>query len=334
MAQCQQCTDDPWLNLSSEEPDHERFFSTINFVPPPPLGWEFKSTGCERSCTSTVSQDDADDCALASAQECQDSNLIPPHDPGSPVQPAALYTNVAQTATVRCSDGQVVSGGGENTFSWTVAAGTTVALSQVLANSLAFSMAVLRARQHKICISSQLAGGCKNQEYKQQLRAFGGTPAFWPFSGFLPPSGCTADTLAGDRGSFDPIPYTWSLISGMLPPGLELRPCTGYIKGTPTTPGTYTFIVKAVDAIGSFQTRTITLVILEIATDSLLQDAILNEVYFQQLSQTGSGDIGTWTIIDGSLPPGLTMDSTGTIFGVPTGPLAGYQFRVKVTTNP
>ncbi len=45
-------------------------------------------------------------------------------------------------------------------------------------------------------------------------------------------------------------PYTWSIISGSLPPGLSLD-TSGNITGTPTTPGTYNFTVQVVDPIGN-----------------------------------------------------------------------------------
>jgi len=42
-------------------------------------------------------------------------------------------------------------------------------------------------------------------------------------------------------------PYTFS-VTGELPPGLELDTDTGIISGTPTTPGTYSFSVMAIDS--------------------------------------------------------------------------------------
>jgi len=43
-------------------------------------------------------------------------------------------------------------------------------------------------------------------------------------------------------------PYTWAVTSGSLPPGLSLDATTGVISGTPTTPGTYHFTVRATDS--------------------------------------------------------------------------------------
>jgi hypothetical protein len=51
-------------------------------------------------------------------------------------------------------------------------------------------------------------------------------------------------TLAASGGT---TPYTWSLASGTLPPGLTLS-ATGSISGTPTTAGTSTFTVRVTDS--------------------------------------------------------------------------------------
>jgi hypothetical protein len=42
-------------------------------------------------------------------------------------------------------------------------------------------------------------------------------------------------------------PYTFSVSSGSLPPGLALNSATGAITGTPTTAGTFSFTISVVD---------------------------------------------------------------------------------------
>jgi hypothetical protein len=55
--------------------------------------------------------------------------------------------------------------------------------------------------------------------------------------------------------------YTWTLVAGELPPGLELTESPGRITGTPTTAGTFTFTVRVTDSRGAFAERTFSITI-------------------------------------------------------------------------
>src|SRR5207244_9684918 len=46
-------------------------------------------------------------------------------------------------------------------------------------------------------------------------------------------------------------PYTFSIISGALPPGLTLNPATGAITGIPTDAGNFPFTAQVVDSAGA-----------------------------------------------------------------------------------
>ncbi len=56
-------------------------------------------------------------------------------------------------------------------------------------------------------------------------------------------------------------PYTWSIVSGVLPPGLTLDTSSGAVSGQPTTAGNYPVTVRAVNATQTIQTA-LTLVVL------------------------------------------------------------------------
>jgi hypothetical protein len=50
-------------------------------------------------------------------------------------------------------------------------------------------------------------------------------------------------------------PYTWTILAGALPPGLDLDPVAGSIGGTAGASGTYAFTVQAADAAGAKAAR-------------------------------------------------------------------------------
>jgi hypothetical protein len=56
-------------------------------------------------------------------------------------------------------------------------------------------------------------------------------------------------------------PYTWSVVAGTLPPGLELPRRENTISGTPTTAGTFTFTVRVTDDLGASSEQTFTITI-------------------------------------------------------------------------
>lgn len=58
-------------------------------------------------------------------------------------------------------------------------------------------------------------------------------------------------------------PYSWTVTSGMLPPGLELDSTTGVVSGTPTAPQTSTFEVTVTDHAGATAKATLSLTVAE-----------------------------------------------------------------------
>jgi Putative Ig domain len=63
-------------------------------------------------------------------------------------------------------------------------------------------------------------------------------------------------------------PYSWSVSSGQLPPGLSLANASGRITGTPTQGGTYSLTVTAKDSTGNMASKSFTLVVFEQPLDA------------------------------------------------------------------
>lgn len=128
-------------------------------------------------------------------------------------------------------------------------------------------------------------------------------------------------------------PISWSLAGGTLPPGTTLNAGTGAITGTPTTAGTYSFTIRASDALGFAPTLDQEIQILARVgiTGDYVANAEAGVAYSDDLNPTGGKATYTWTHVAGTLPPGLTLGSgTGTLSGTPTTP-GNYSFTIRVT---
>ncbi len=66
----------------------------------------------------------------------------------------------------------------------------------------------------------------------------------------LPPAELNTPYVATLEAIGGTAPYTWSVASGSLPPGLSLA-SDGTISGTPTATGTFTFSLRVVDSLGA-----------------------------------------------------------------------------------
>jgi hypothetical protein len=136
-------------------------------------------------------------------------------------------------------------------------------------------------------------------------------------------------------------PYTWTITSGSLPPGLSLA-TDGIISGTPTSdpnltyPHTYSFTAKVVDSqtpVAAYNTLSTTITINPVLTltSSTLPVATIGGGYSATVTASGGLTPYAYAVAFGSLPPGLTLDpAAGTISGTPTD--AGvFNFTIQVS---
>jgi hypothetical protein len=138
-------------------------------------------------------------------------------------------------------------------------------------------------------------------------------------------------------------PFTWSVASGQLPPGLTLqspygpRDANDELAGTPTTAGTYTFTMRVAGFDGQQATQQFTATIdppLQIS--GTMPAGTVGVPYSQDLAAQGGAPPYSWSIFaNDPLPPGLSLGTTAPDFnnvltGTPT--QAGtFSFLISVT---
>ena len=130
----------------------------------------------------------------------------------------------------------------------------------------------------------------------------------------------------------------WTVVSGGLPPGVGLS-AGGLLSGTPTSAGTYTFVLRAEDTsnAANYGLRQFSVVVspLAISGNFNLPIGFVSTPYSTALTATGGAGALTWTLVaPGSsypsnyLPPGLSLAADGTLGGTPT---QSGQYRFAVT---
>jgi hypothetical protein len=130
-------------------------------------------------------------------------------------------------------------------------------------------------------------------------------------------------------------PYSWSVASGQLPPGLSLqtfsdpRDANDELAGTATKAGTYTFTMRLTDYNGQQATQQFSLTIdpaLQITPTTLPAGTVgVRYSHDLDLSAQGGAPPYDWFVVINinELPPGLTLDTTSPDFnnvldGTPT----------------
>lgn len=141
-----------------------------------------------------------------------------------------------------------------------------------------------------------------------------------------PPAGVVGTpytTTIGTSGGTAPLKLT--LLSGSLPAGLSFNATTGVISGTPTAPGTSSFVLQLTDSSDVPYTVTAAKQIVVTAPGTALlvvggnpPSGTVGTPYMTSLTAAGGTGPYTWTVAAGSLPAGLTLSPAGTITGTPT----------------
>ena len=127
--------------------------------------------------------------------------------------------------------------------------------------------------------------------------------------------------------------YSYSLVSGSLPPGFSLS-STGLISGLTTIAGTYNFTILARTPEGCLDTHDYALVIgcpQIVISPSSLPNGTVGGSYSVTLSATPAAGNYSFSITAGSLPTGLSLNTTtGKISGSPS-QNGTFNFTIRAT---
>jgi len=163
-------------------------------------------------------------------------------------------------------------------------------------------------------------GGVVGEEYLQALK----------FSG-----GCESDLTAKPQ---------FTVEAGALPSGLAIETPSNAgsaLTGKPTAAGTFGFTLKVVDACGASATKAFSVTVrnaaqansaLIVTTSPSLLSGSVGRAYSQSLAATGGSFPYTWSVVDGALPPGLAVSSSGAIAGTPT-TVGTFTFTIQVADS-
>lgn len=128
---------------------------------------------------------------------------------------------------------------------------------------------------------------------------------------------------------------TFAVQSGSLPTGLSLNTSTGAITGTPSATGSYTFTVRATNSYGTYD-QAFTGNVLEstpVIVETSLNTMKVSTAFSQTLTLSTGGPTITWSVSAGTLPTGLSLNtSTGAITGTPT-TVGSYSFTIAASNG-
>ncbi len=135
-------------------------------------------------------------------------------------------------------------------------------------------------------------------------------------------------------------PFSWSISAGSLTPGLSLGSSNSRsvtISGTPTAQTNSNFTIKIADSTGATATQPLAIAIgapLPLAVTTMILPGTSTNAPYPSTTLQASGGLPpySWSVLSGSLPPGLVLASNGAISGTAT-QAGNFLFVVQVSDS-
>lgn len=127
-------------------------------------------------------------------------------------------------------------------------------------------------------------------------------------------------------------PYVFSVEEGSaLPPGLRLNAETGELAGTVPQTGEFRHIVCVTDAARAQICVPFLVIAVANETDRYIElpPARVTTEYQNIVAQPGEFAEFAYDPVSGSLPPGMVLEITGRLYGIPRAPNGAWAFRIR-----
>jgi hypothetical protein len=248
---------------------------------------------------------------------------------GSSAAPLAVTTASLPAGTVGTAYSiALTASGGTPPYAWTLTSGSLPpGLSLTTSGVISGTPAAVGTLSFTVQVSDS------NGLQASATLSLAVVPALAVSSSSLPEGTVNTAYSATLTASGGASPYTWSILSGILPAGTSLGTATGAISGTPTAAGSYNFSVQVTDSAGRTASAALNVVIasaLVITSSAVLPGGTVGTAYSATLTSSGGAAPVSWVVASGALPAGLSLSQAGVLSGTPAaaGP---FTFVVKAT---
>ncbi len=259
------------------------------------------------------------------------------------IQPASIPNGtVGVSYSVQLTDTNVPEG--EFMVTWGVTSGQLppgLSLSSSTTSSVMISGTPTSAGQYSFQVAAEYNDSANQEDTQNYTIDIGGgcTPTLTPASP-LPqadenvayPTVRFSISCGGSYSFLEQPLNPFSPNNPPEPPGLTLSQA-GVLSGTPTSAGTFQFIIQVTDQnnnVTSFQYSVTINTLPTVSTSSPLPNGPVGAPYSQQIAATGG--VPPYTFSMNNNPPGITITPSGVLSGTPTA--AGtFDFNIGVTDS-